>query len=216
MPRSKSKPKKVVQSKLWLYCEGTKTEVNYLNKYKTDKHCNNRLVSLIRVPQISQNTPKSIVDRVVEEKRKSSSHKGDIHWVIYDRESITKYSEKLHSQAIKKATDNNIKVALSNVCFELWILLHFGFSEAAYSDCKALTSSKAFKENIKKVGIENYEKGQADIYTRLKPYLNDARKNAEKLVIQNKGSYPAGTPTFKMNPSTDFHLVLDAIDNFVK
>ena len=216
MPRKKSKKNIPVLPKLWILCEGTKTEINYLQGYIKDKHCNNRRVSFIRIPKVPENTPKSLVKKAVNVKKSAESKIGDIFWVAYDRESPAKYSDELHSQALSVATNNGVNVALTNVCIEMWLLLHFGYTTASYNSCDDLLRTSKFKAHCKALGINSYDKGCSNIYERFKPYVKDAISNAEKLENHNIKNYQQGTPSYNMNPYTDFHKILEAIDVFVR
>lgn len=163
MPRKKINKKLTVLPKLWILCEGSKTEINYLKSYIKDRHCNNRRVSFIKIPKVPETTPESLVKKAVKEKKSSTSIKGDIFWVVYDRESPTKYPDHLHGQAITTAKNNGIEVALTNVCVEMWLLLHFNYTTASYNSCDDLLRNSNLKEECKSIGIKSYDKAQSNI-----------------------------------------------------
>ena len=218
MPKKKSNLKKSVLPKLWIYCEGTETEINYLNGYKRDQHSNNRRVDFVEIPKVKQNTPLSLVKRVLRDMALNNRHKSDIYWIVYDRESPAKYSDEQHAEALNIISDKvNVNIALTNVCVEFWLLLHFKYSAASYNSCDDLLANSKFKEFCKTIGIDNYDKAQHNIYSYFKKnnMVANARANALALAKLNDTSYQPGTPKHKMNPSTDFHLVLDEIDKFV-
>jgi RloB-like protein len=73
--------------------------------------------------------PKSLVELAVERKKqaeKEARRQGDPYlkydevWCVFDVDEHPNLPE-----ALQQANDNGLKLAVSNPCFELWILLHF-------------------------------------------------------------------------------------------
>ena len=215
MPKPRNKKVKRVESKLWIYNEGSQTEINYLNGYIQDKHSGNRLIEFVDIKDVRQNTPESLVKRIIKDKKDENHLSNDIHWVAYDREAVSKYSNLLHAQALVRAESNKINVALTNVCIEQWLLLHFSYSTTSYSSCDDLLRNSPLKKNLRQIGIDKYEKGNIDLYTKLKDNVSTARTRAIKLNKSIKETFSIGAKPYEMNPYCDFNLVLDAIDDFV-
>ena len=74
-------------------------------------------------------TPKTIVERAASRKKESqrlarkredSSLRFDEVWCVFDVDQHPNFAE-----AKDQARDNGIRLAVSNPCFELWLLLHF-------------------------------------------------------------------------------------------
>ena len=197
-----------VRPVLHIFCEGSKTEPNYIEHYK-DLFCLGKSASIV-VEKTDKTTPVQLVEEAVNLKNSSCSCRTDEFWVVYDRESPVKYDEKLHQKAREKARKNGINIALSNVCFEVWLLLHYQSTCAACNTCDELIRRKDFKTYF-----PSYEKGsecrlsEADIMT--------ARKNADSL---NKRTINASNENWKepsmWNPYTDMYRLLDAIDAFIE
>lgn len=84
--------------------------------------------------------------------------------------------------AFKLAAKNEIFLAWSNVCFELWILLHF-------QDYGAIGSLRDYERKISKNliqrGFGNYSKMDGSIYNKIANGQMEAIKRAEKLFITN-------------------------------
>ncbi|HET9179710.1 MAG TPA: RloB family protein [Terriglobia bacterium] len=106
-------------------CEGEVTEPTYLNGLKNELRI--RLVRIQVVP-VGQD-PKKLVDYAVDEKRRSEREarkSGDANleydevWCVFDVDSHAHIPD-----AKQKANANGIHLAISNPCFELWLLLHF-------------------------------------------------------------------------------------------
>lgn len=111
--------------RLLVCCEGRKTEPSYFNGLKQEGH--NNLLHVEVVPGGA--TPEVLVDHAVELKRKSERDarqqkddnlRYDEVWCVFDVDIHQHIPE-----AKRKAAANCIRLAVSNPCFELWLLLHF-------------------------------------------------------------------------------------------
>ncbi len=63
MPKTRAKGTTPLGSVLHIFCEGEKTEPNYINAYMEKTHPENRL--LVRVETCSKNTPVQLVEAAV-------------------------------------------------------------------------------------------------------------------------------------------------------
>jgi len=214
MPKARKRTEKPLLPKLHIYCEGEKTEPNYLTGYIGLFCPGNVRLKVIEIIPTKKNTPKQLVDEAVYDK-KNKYPEGDVFWVVYDRESVNKYPERLHMEAYQKAQTNNINVSLSNVCFELWLLLHFQETCAPYSCCDELIKNSNLNAECKKNGLDSYLKGDKTIFYKIANRISDARKRAEKINKKMLASAePFKTNPYQLNPYTDVHKLLDAIDKF--
>lgn len=113
------------RTRVLICCEGEVTEPSYLNGLKRELRI--RLVHIEVVPGGAN--PKTLVDCAVEKKQeaarearreKDDNLKYDEVWCVFDVDAHEHIPD-----AKLKADANNIKLAFSNPCFELWLLLHF-------------------------------------------------------------------------------------------
>ena len=216
MPRPRGKKDKKLKPVLHIYCEGLKTEPNYINAYIDEFHPGVRPLKVIEIEPTKKNTPVQLVKEAVSKKSDSSVPKHDIFWVVYDRESEAKYSKALHQTAYDKACAHGVKVAFSNVCFEVWLLLHFVGSTACYSSFDNLMNESPLKKKLEEVGIKSYEKGADDLFGYIKEGVDDARRRAKRMNEDALSSCErADSPPYWLYPYTAFHLLLDEIDDFV-
>jgi len=157
-----------------------------------------------------------LVEVAIEHKKTTT--KNDIYWVVFDRESIAKYSHSLHLEARNLANKNNIEIGFSNVCFEFWLLIHMEYSTASYDSCSDLLAQSNLKSALKKRGIDNYDKGFAYLFDTLKndSGVERAIKNAAKVNKSVLESAESGKdlPHF-LNPYTDVHDLFVDMDNFI-
>lgn len=221
MARPRKKTNRQVKSKIYIYCEGITTEPHYIRAYIRFKHPNCARLKKAEVPIEIKDTNKNTALQLVEEAVDFMQHKdfdGDEVWVVYDRESPQKYADSLHQQAYGLATKHGVKVALSNVCFEYWLLLHLADSAPAMSDCTSLISSAVFKSAFKEIGIISYDKKGSiskEVSKALMKdeYINNARERAQRINNQsNKASGFTKNEPYKIQPFTNMHELLAAID----
>jgi len=204
MPKPKKKTRKELKSKLHIFCEGEKTEPNYLNGYIQRKFPGTKL---IKVEKSKKNTPIALVEEALKLKKSASTPEGDVFWVVYDREGETKYPDALHLEARQKAGDA-INIALSNVCFEVWLLLHFRKTVAPYSCYDDLRKRSQLKDYI-----DNYDKADKRKYSDAE--IEYARENAKRMNEQTtRGADRLWVESHQWNPYTNVYELLDEIDDF--
>ena len=127
-------------------------------------------------------------------------------WVVYDRESMVKYSPELHDQARSKATSKGINIAFSNVCFEVWILLHFLPTAAPYDSYDDLRTRSRLREHI-----PDYDKGEKREFSL--DEVSAARNNAARMNEQTiAAANRSWNKEHQWNPYTDVYKLLDAMD----
>ncbi len=205
MPKKRNVQQQSLKPRLHIFCEGKKTEPNYLKGY-IEIHFPGTKLSPVK--KTEKNTPLQLVDAAIYEKQHNPPD--DVFWVVYDREGETKYSNKIHAEARTKADSSGIKIAFSNVCFEVWILLHFQETVAAYSSYLDLK-----KKSHLTTHINGYDKGATYSFTDEETKI--ARKNAKVLNRETKkGANSSWTKPHQWNPYTDLYKLLDAIDEFGK
>lgn len=209
MPR----PKKKLGKRMHILCEGEKTEPYYLKGYVTAYAPTK--ANVISVPDVKYNTPIALVDEAIRLKSSRDTSDEDEFWVVYDREAVAKYPHTLHSKARDRANSNNINIAFSNICFELWLLQHFGYRNTPYSCCDDLLKNSPLKADLLKVKISDYAKGNPHLFSKIQDAVPRARiraaaLNKESLLAAAKGV----TQPHMLSAYTDIYLLLDAIDAF--
>jgi hypothetical protein len=216
MPKPRRKGNKSLKPCLHIFCEGEKTEPNYLNGYLNKFHSGNRLLKVVKVEKTPKNTPLQLVEVAVALKNDITTPEKDSFWVVYDREGVSKYSDGLHSRTLEKAVSERVNVAITNVCFEVWLLLHFNEVTAQYSSYEDLLRNSKLKENLKSIGIVKYDKACSDLFSLISNNISDARRRASKM---NKSTLTTAdrhkSKPYNLNPYTQMHKLLDAIDDFV-
>ncbi len=217
MPKKRGGKNKRLKPVLHIFCEGERTEPIYLNSYLNKFHPSNRRLKVIKVEKTKKNTPVQLVEEAIKLKEDSVTPDHDVFWVVYDREAKSKYSDTLHQKALDKAKAANIHVALTNVCFEVWLLLHLVDSTASYSSCKNLLSESPLKSKLKDLGIKKYDKADRKIFDVISPSINKAKERAKKMNAATlKSSYHSIDKPHLINPYTGMPQLLSALDKFVE
>jgi hypothetical protein len=118
-PGRASTPKPPNRSFL-IFCEGKVTEPQYLGHLA-------RACPKVRVTWGTHGAvPLTLVERAVKHRRQNSTHTLEEVWCVFDCDEHPNLN-----QAFVLARDHGVKVAFSNPCFELWLLLHLRDSPGA-------------------------------------------------------------------------------------
>ena len=214
MPRPRPPKKKSVKKTMFIFCEGEKTEPNYLQQY-IDSAADSTSTHVVEISKTRKNTPKQLVDEACKLIKSDRFLGDDEVWVVYDRESPKKYAEDLHAKSHKKALDNSISIAISNVCFEIWILLHFCYSATPYENYEDLRKKSPLETQFQNHTGQEYGKSILDLYSLLSGLTSTARQNAKRLRATQELSAAQGKDKpYHLNPYTDIDLLLDNIDSF--
>ncbi|MFX4232676.1 RloB family protein [Aliarcobacter butzleri] len=214
MPKKKNTGTKIVEPVLHIYCEGEKTEPIYINGYINHYHSEHR--NILVVEDTNKNTPVQLVEIAI--KAKESNPDNDIFWVVFDRESVVKYPHDLHLNAKQKAESNGIEIAISNVCFEYWLLLHLKCTTAGYQNYDDLIKNSELKKLLKNEGLkQDYDKADTQIFDLLKNNISTAIINAEKVKNNAISTAEAGkeSPCY-YNAYIDFHELLIDMKIFIE
>lgn len=109
--------------RLLIVCEGTRTEPEYFRELRQSHR------AVLEINISPGGVPRTLVRRAVQLKKeanRAAKSQRDDHlrydevWCVFDIDDHPDLAA-----ALKQATDNGIHLAISNPCFELWILLHF-------------------------------------------------------------------------------------------
>lgn len=164
-----------------------KTEIGYFNKF-------NRIQKNFCVRFSSGNSTDSmgIVEDIKRTRAKLKFHAGDLAFAVFDADLWGTRGKQIQ-QAINYAEKQEIKVILSNPCFEVWFVLHFEDGRAPYD------SSDKVIDKLKQY-VPDYEKSR-DMFEVLHGNMEKAISRAEQL-----RRYHEDNNTVKLseqNPMTD-------------
>jgi hypothetical protein len=192
--RNQKRGKRKVKRRLFIVCEGKKTEPNYLNGFLKDCNFRGRPVE-VRVVKVEKNTAKELVEKA-DALREIP---GDEVWAVFDKNGYTK-----HHEAFKRAKDKRVNIAFSSISFEYWILIHFEYSTRPFD------SADKIIRYLKSKGYMNYEKNDETIYDAIKDRTITAVTHAKKVRKYQHEANP-GCKTYELNPYTNIDDLIEAI-----
>ncbi len=178
---ARTEPHRPARKRILVLCEGQNTEPQYLRGFQ--RWCRNPLVEVKVAPH--HGVPQALVQRaceLVNEARARARRERDDNltydeiWCVFDRDEHPNIQ-----RARQLAADNQIEVALSNPCFELWLLLHFRESPGMQEGKDMLRLlRKHLPEYDKRVRFADYERGYESAAHRAKSLDATARADGEQ------------------------------------
>lgn len=180
------------REKILIVCEG-ETEKLYLEKFS-------RKLYLINV---KGGSALALVKRAVEEKNDPSKYYNKV-WCVVDRDKGGNHNIKIVEEAWKLATENQIQLAYSNQCFELWFLLHYEIPKTKHT-------RPQYREKLSEFIGKRYKKAAEEMHGLLKKLKPNALQNAAMLYDR----YPE-EDWLKNDPYTRVHLLVEEIEEYLK
>jgi RloB-like protein len=152
-------------------CEGAVTERQYLRGYERTRRRSNVQIEVAD----QQGVPKTLVtiaiNRKLDAERKSQQESDDFLqydeiWCVFDVDDHPGVND-----AKQLALANGIELAISNPCFELWLLLHF-------RECPGMGHRHSIRSKLKK-HLRKYDKSID--FEQFKPHCEAASRRAASL-----------------------------------
>jgi hypothetical protein len=150
---NKTKPKEKI---FVLAYEGNNTEAIYFEALREDNLFNddNIFIYSLRRPKTDTNSaPKYVFNQLKKEAKEYKLNETDELWMIIDRDQ---WSDIPLISSLCKG-ESNFYLALSNPCFEFWLLLHFkDLREYNDKTLKKIFENKRFKKGHKKTYLKKH------------------------------------------------------------
>lgn len=179
--------------------EGKVTEPQYLEAIKKSRKI--RSVDLVIVPP-PPTSPRQIVEKARDSRRQAKKNDPyDAVWCVFDVEAkVTQQAGPNLDDAFQMARDNKIDIALSNPCFELWVLLH-------EEDCQACIYSDNVRRKCSELGL--VDKKHIQNPDQLLQKYPGAAKRAKCLDAMHQRNGTTGPA--QQNPSSGVYRLVEAI-----
>lgn len=187
-----------------IVCEGTKTEPHYFRDLLDDLGIRPQLV---RVAPNDGVSPDRVVAHalVLYEEDAVAGDAFDTVYCVFDRDRHTTFDAAVQRSQDLNAAGKPFVAITSTPCFEVWLLLHFGYSDQPFHAAGKKSVGDQVVSTLKtKPGFAKYNKGQRGIYSKLKDRLADALTHAERLRRH-------GAATGSINPATNADELVKAI-----
>ena len=141
--------------------------------------------------------PMPLVGRAREQKKSQSRRDPDFDeiWCVFD---VNAHADV--NSAIAEARDAGIEVAVSNPCFELWLVLHA-------EDRTAHVDRRAIQRRARDLGLIGDKAIPESALPRLLKSYDDAKRRAQALDARHKGDRREPGA----NPSSDVWRLIDSI-----
>lgn len=193
-----------ISKRILILCEDEKSSKIYFQSFKKDEKLKRDLSSVdIQVIHPKNHDPVGLVTKAKEMKTKARKDRNpyDEIWIVMDRDGHVNID-----QALNTAEANKIQVALSAICFEYWVLLHFEQTTRSFKKCDDLISY------IKKNHFEKYQKSSC-CYQDLKDKIHTAINNGLWLDKQLKNDFDRGIKNYDMASYTNIHKLVAKLIN---
>lgn len=188
-------PYRAPRRRLLAVCEGAITEPSYIKGY--ERAVRNASVQVV-IPE-ERGDPRKVVEiarRFAERALLESRRQGDPYlafdeiWCVFDRDEHPRFQD-----ACQMAQDNGFGLAVSNPCFELWLLLHFRESPGARHRHAIQDLLRTFVAGYDKhVDFAVYAAGAGDAASRAE------RLDGDALAVDEAGRNPT-TSVYKLTAS---------------
>ena len=164
--------------------EGAKTEKKYFEEMASQKYYYNSKVKVYPLVKeaVTASSPEHVVRQLNSFKEKCPDlQPDDEFWLVID---VDRWGDEKLSEIAQRCHQKDYKLAISNPCFELWLLLHWKTLDEYSEDVldEFLENSKVTKnrtrldvELLKILGEYNKSKLKVEHYL---PYVERAIENA--------------------------------------
>lgn len=195
-PIKRRGPSRQPKIRILVVCEGKKTEPGYLKQFQ--HHVRNPRVHIESLGPAG--VPVSVVERAMTERRladeearrqRDENLRWDQIWAVFDIDDHPSVAA-----AKQLAVDNDVALAVSNPCFELWPLLHF-------SDQRAHIARDKLRSLLLK-HLPGYDKELE--FAKVHPGYDEAVRRARQLDEDAERADRIGR-----NPTTGVYLLTEVI-----
>jgi RloB-like protein len=184
---------------LLVFCEGERTEPEYLRALKRQPFVRDVAAVELRVePRRGGAVPLTLVSMAAEARSKAITEEAEIDefWCVFDVEWPLNHPDL--ERAVQQARHNDIQLAVSNPCFELWLILHFR-SHSGWLDNERACKLRRQFDGSRDKGLDE---------SKYMPFIRDAAQRAAKLDERHRQD---GTRFPHDNPSSGMYRLHAAI-----
>ncbi|MFI9559749.1 RloB family protein [Nonomuraea endophytica] len=168
-----------------VFCEGRNSEPDYINGLKKLAHIAENTALSIQIHP-DHGVPLTLVRRAVEYNKDPEV---DECWCLFDVEWPLNHPNL--AQAVNLAQSNDINLAISNPCFEIWLMLH-------HQACGAFMDTESAERSSRRLDRRPGKSIDAETYM---PMRKKAARHAERLDVrhdQNGTVFPHNNPSSGM------------------
>ena len=185
---------------LVVFCEGERTEPEYLEALKREPSVRDTAAVDLKVDPRSKSAPLMLVQMAVDARERALKEEAEIDefWCVFDVEWPVNHPRL--RDALELADRNRIGVAVSNPCFELWLILHFQ-DWSAWLDNDAARRLRRQLDGQSKKGLDG------------KTYMARRRQAADR-ALELERRHKGNDTTFpKDNPSSGMYRLIASVES---
>ncbi|WP_419839403.1 RloB family protein [Candidatus Poriferisodalis sp.] len=195
-PLRRRRPQKDERPRFVIFCEGTVTEPVYLNAFAALPEI--RRVAALDVRGMGYDPHRLVAEAKQARRSEPGARESRTeYWCVFDVEAPEPHQGL--RDAVQMARDNGIGVAVSNPCFELWLILHHA-EHTRWLDTEEAQSLRRHSDGSTGKGLDTVEYMQ-----RRKTAAGRARQLAE-MHERDGSSFPGD------NPSSGIFRLLEAVE----
>ena len=169
-----------------IFCEGKVTEPGYLRAL--ERHHGVAKIAAFDIREGGA-VPRTLVERAKKAKTEAGpvATENTEYWCVFDVEAPEPHPEL--QNAVVMARDNGIRAAVSNPCFELWLVLHYA-DQTAWLDTAAAETLRCRHDGSagKSINGEDYVHRRMDAVNRAKQLKSKHEGDMTKFPDDNPSS----------------------------
>lgn len=173
-------------------CEGAVTEPEYFQGLKSQEHNPRLHVEILQRSDPSLSSPAHVLRQLVAFAAEYAIRQGDQLWLVLDRDSQS-WNDEMMSDVASECWRRDYQLAVSNPCFEVWLLLHFEDVQCQSEQCKSELLQNA--DGLLKKLIAERRKANEVLFETCRPGLDLARQRAQALDTNQQDRWPQGLGT---------------------
>jgi len=170
--------------------EGEKTEAQYFSLFESTRvH-----VEVLPAGPAGLSAPKQVLERLVKFEEQFDLDADDERWLVVD---VDRQRGQFLDEVTQVARESGYGLAVSNPCFELWLLLHFRDADPSDTDCAAVVNR-----------LHSHVGGYHKARLRLEAYTPDRTREAVARARTLEGGQNTRWPDF---PGTHVFKVVERL-----
>jgi len=169
-----------------VFCEGEASEPDYVNAVRRLPSVRGNTSVNIEVAS-ERGVPLTLVRRAID---RAVDDEVDECWCVFDVEWPQQHPNL--TEAMRLAEDHGIRLAVSNPCFELWLILHF-------EDQTGFLNTADAERRSRKLDGRAGKRIDADMYMPLRHSATQRAVRLSRLHERNKTSFPCDNPSSSMS-----------------
>ena len=182
-----------------IFCEGERTEPEYLDALKRQPWVRDIAAVDLRVETgHGGSVPMTLVTMAVAARQRAAGEEGEIDevWCVFDVEWPRNHPGL--NEATDQARQGGVELAISNPCFELWLILHFQDHSSWLDNDDARRLRRQLDGSTHK-GLDSQ---------KYMPHIRDA---AQRAAVLDERHAQNGTVFPQDNPSSGMHRLLASV-----